>query len=271
MSKGPIVFTSDFGLRDPYVAQVKAVIHRINPNARIYDLTHLIRPFCITCGSYVLYTSIDWFEPKTIFLVVVDPGVGGSRKPLIMRGGEYFFVGPDNGVFWPLIERFGVSSVSLYVINIERLGIPHVSRTFHGRDVFAPAAAYLSLNRKPSEIGEEIDAGSLVKSRLFEKKVSGNESCFRVIYVDRFGNIVLSASNKHFALPSEKTVVVVRRVRDGFVSKAIATGSFSLVEPGSLALYINSLGFLELSMNMGNIYKKYNYRIGDWVCLRSLT
>ncbi len=267
--KGVISFLTDFGTRDPYVGQVKAVIHNINPEATVIDLSHGIKPFCIICGAYALYSSIEWFSPGTVFLVVVDPGVGSSRRAIIVEAGDYYFVGPDNGVFWPVIERFGLDNVLAYSIRVEKLGVRRVSSTFHGRDVFGPAAAWLSKGRHPLDIASPIDPKGLVKLSLFEKRVMGDKHCFRIIYVDRFGNMALSGGEKDFVMPQEKGLVRITRLRDNHVVEAVRTRSFSLVEPGGIVLYINSFGFLELSMNMGNLYRKHGYRIGDWVCLEN--
>ncbi len=263
-----IGFLSDFGLRDPYVAQTKMSIYRINPDARIVDLTHMIKPFCISCASYILYSSIDWFPESTIFLVVVDPGVGGPRRPLILSYDTMFFVGPDNGVFWPIVEKLGEERFSAYTIRQDRLGVPVISSTFHGRDIFAPAAAFLSLGRNPLDIGDPVDLGSLRKLRLLDKMRRDGSPCYRIVYVDRFGNMALSARGMD-ALSELGSTVIVERLRDGYREKAVVTSSFSLVEPGETALYINSFGFLELSMYMGNLYKSHAYRVGDWVCLKS--
>jgi S-adenosylmethionine hydrolase len=267
----PIVFLSDFGLKDPYVGQVKGMIYLMNPQARILDLTHNIKPFCITCGAYVLYSSIEWFPKNTVFLAVVDPGVGSSRKAIIVEKNFLSLVGPDNGLFWPIIEKLGLEGTRVFSINVERLGVPRISSTFHGRDVFGPAAALLSKNVDASEIGTPLSPKSLVRLILFDRKELDGMQCYRIIYVDRFGNMALSGKRSDIEDIPRQSTLNIQRLRDGLSLTVKRVETFSEVNPGDIALYVNSFGFIELSMYMGNLYKRHDFRIGDWVCLKSPT
>jgi S-adenosylmethionine hydrolase len=266
-----IVFLSDFGLKDPYVGQVKGVIYSLNSSVRIVDLTHEIKPFCVTCGAYVLYSSIEWFPRDTVFLAVVDPGVGSSRKAIIVEKGSRFFVGPDNGLFWPVIEKIGLDDIQVFNINFEKLGVSIVSSTFHGRDIFGPAAALLSKGVEASEIGCPLSPDSIERLSLFTKKELEGIPCYRIVYVDRFGNMALSGKGEDIENITLRSTVTIHRLRDGLSLTASRVKSFSEANPGEITLYTNSFGFIELSMYMGNLYKRHGFRIGDWVCLKSLT
>ena len=187
-----IALLTDFGTADTYVGVMKAVIVSLAPEARLVDLTHEVRPHDIRDGAFRLFSAAPYFPKKTIFLAVVDPGVGSARKGLIARAGEWTLVGPDNGLFtyfwlhFPDTEAYELSS------NDHRL--PVVSDTFHGRDIFAPAAAWAARAVPPRHFGERIkqplSLGSLTPLRS-RSRVDGE-----VIHVDRFGNLVSNLSTR---------------------------------------------------------------------------
>ncbi len=261
---GLICFMSDFGLRDPYVAQVKAVLLARSPGSRIVDLAHEIPPFCVSCGSYILYSSYKWFPENTVFLCVIDPGVGSERRALVCRAHGRFFVGPDNGLLWQVLAED--PGASIYSIDVERLGVERVSSTFHGRDVFAPAAAAVSQGRDPAELGTRVSFDSLVKLPIRNVWERGAYKCFRVIHVDRFGNTVLSATREDFTLPELGSRIELL-LPGGRSIKAWVEKTFSRVSVGEALVYYNSFDFIEIAVNMGSASRKLGLNVGDEVCI----
>ena len=203
----PIVLTTDFGLTDGYVGVMKGVILNINPGATIIDLSHDIEPQNLTQGSFLLGTSHPYFPPGAIHVAVVDPGVGTDRKPIVLETPTAMFVAPDNGLLTEVVRRYLPSeslttaqvrlpaSLGAWQLTESRYRLEQVSNTFHGRDIFSPAAAYLSLGVAPSEMGPpvtELVYRPLPEPVLLEGVVKGE-----VIYIDRFGNLVTNISVAH--------------------------------------------------------------------------
>ena len=182
-----ITLTTDFGEADYYVPAMKGVIHTINPAAEVIDLTHLIPPHDIYAAAFTLMCCYKDFPRGTIHLVVVDPGVGSSRRPILVAAGDYTFVGPDNGVFSYIYQR--EQSARIVHLTAEHYFRPTVSNTFHGRDVFAPVAAYVSKLVDWQKMGEEISDPVRFNTPtpvvLSDKAIRGH-----VIHIDRFGNVI---------------------------------------------------------------------------------
>lgn len=256
-----IAFLSDFGLRDPYVAHVKAVIKRLCPGAEVVDLTHLIDSFCVECGAYIIDSSINWLPEETVFLAVVDPGVGSERKPIIIRAISRWFVGPDNGVLSPVLERD--PGARAWVIRPSSLPVGEISSTFHGRDIFGPAAALLSCGAEPDSFGDEVNVGSLARWSLLYERRKGTSLCLRAVYVDKYGNVALSRKSP-LELPLGSRMRVSSPSRE---AEAIYVRTFSQVGEGELALYVNSFGYLEVAVNKGEASKYLGINVGDEVCL----
>ena len=149
-----VTLTTDFGLRDPYVAEMKAVILSICPEAAIVDVSHDVGKFDVRTGAYMLASAAPYFPKGTIHVAVVDPGVGTARRCLIVETKQSFFVGPDNGVLVLAGDKQGI--VSIREITNPKLMLPNVSSTFHGRDIFAPAAAHLANRVAPADFGAEV-------------------------------------------------------------------------------------------------------------------
>ncbi len=258
---------TDFGLKDPYVGIMKSVILRINPYVKIIDISHNIPSFSIRAAAYVLLSAKDYFPKNTIFLVVVDPGVGSKRRAIVVKTKRFMFVGPDNGVLYPAIINDGI--VDIRSIDNQNLILKPTSYTFHGRDIFAPTAAWLSRGVTLDVIGRHIDIDDIVKLDFklikLEKIDLGKTLCGEVAYIDKFGNVTLSIrANTYNVLPLGKLVEINA---NGKIFKAYSARTFSMVKPGDLALYVNSFRFLELGVNMGNAANRLNVGIGDEVCL----
>ena len=182
-----ITLTTDFGARDPYVAEMKAVILDLNPAVRLIDVSHEIAAHDVTEGALALDAMVAVCPQGTIHVAVVDPGVGTRRRGLVIAASGQFFVGPDNGIFTPVLSRSDWQAFELHAAEYRR---SRVSATFHGRDVFAPAAAHLALGIAPARFGPPVTDPvrvTLAAARDVGRGVEG-----RVIHVDRFGNLVTS-------------------------------------------------------------------------------
>jgi S-adenosyl-L-methionine hydrolase (adenosine-forming) len=182
-----VTLTTDFGLRDPYVAEMKAAILSIARDVRLVDVTHEIAPHDVVEAALALEAAARWFPPGTIHVAVVDPGVGTARRGLVVDSGRQRFVGPDNGVFTPFLAAAGWRA---FALTAPALRHATVSATFHGRDVFGPAAAHLARGVPPSRFGARVV--DPVALRLLDRRVSDRRVAGAVVHVDRFGNLVTS-------------------------------------------------------------------------------
>ena len=188
-----ISLLSDFGHKDPYVAEMKAVILSIAPQARIVDITHEIEKFNIRMGAYVLASAAPYFPPNTIHVAVVDPGVGTKRRPIIAETNRSLYVGPDNGLLMLAAHKEHIKKV--YQLDNPKYMLSQVSKTFHGRDIFAPAAAHLAQGNKPSDFGPAIQ--DYILPEFAKPHAKKGELLGEVLHIDDFGNIVsnISAEN----------------------------------------------------------------------------
>jgi hypothetical protein len=252
-----ITLTTDFGTRDPFVGEIKGVILTICPQARIVDLTHEAAAFDITAGAMALASGCSFFPKGTIHLAVVDPGVGTKRKAVAVRAGDYTFVGPDNGILWPATRcRYPLRIVELAN---PRYRLKKVSHTFHGRDLFAPAAAHLANGVALSRLGP-------MRERLvrppFPPIVIGKEGIQgRIVAFDRFGNGITN-------LPVGKTIrqrarrTRVRGQEFGFGE------TYAEAKPGEAIALAGSHGYLEIAVNGGSARSALELRLGTAVLLK---
>jgi S-adenosyl-L-methionine hydrolase (adenosine-forming) len=249
----PIALLSDFGTKDWFVASMKGVILSVNPRATIVDITHDIAPGDITAGAFNLFACHSWFPKGTIFVAVVDPGVGSKRAALAVKSGGFVFVGPDNGLFSLILDNYYKSDVRS--IEKTRYFQKEISSTFHGRDIFAPAAAHLSLGAAFEKLGPKVKTTvclpTMTAARASKKGVEG---C--VIYIERFGNAVTNISS---SLASQASRIRVKRRTIPLCS------SYSDVAQGKPLAVIGSCGFVEISVNRGNAAQKMGLKIGDKV------
>jgi S-adenosyl-L-methionine hydrolase (adenosine-forming) len=249
MKRPIITLLTDFGDRDHYVASMKGVILGINPSCTLVDISHHVKPQDIQEGAFLLANAFSSFPKRTIHLAVVDPGVGGPRRPILVATSNYFFIGPDNGIFMLALQR---EEVKLVVhLNNERYFLPQVRPTFHGRDLFAPVAAHLSLGMKPESFGVEIEAWEELNVNRPEPK--GKELAGEIIHIDTFGNLVSNID--------EQTLFGFTKGRP--FSVKVGRGSFPGLKRGywegkrgEVIALIGSGGFLEISVREGNAQKK---------------
>ncbi len=247
-----IVLQTDFGYKDPYVGVMKGVIKTINPDAEIVDLTHGVTRHNILEAAVNLLVSAEYFPRDTIFVSVVDPGVGTSRKAVLIRTRNYILIGPDNGVLSLLASKDGILQV--FDISKSPYRLPRVSSTFHGRDVFAPVAAWVSRGIPLESVGESMPAGALIKLEVEEPVVSPEEGWFEaiVLSVDVFGNVFLYAREDVVeALGIRRKDKLIVKGSKGEV-ECTMVNTFGDVDIGEGACYINSWGFFEIAVNQGN-------------------
>ncbi len=273
----PIIFLTDYGISDEYVGVVKCVILSINPEAKILDLTHDVKPYDIYHAIFILEKSVDYFPDRSIILCVVDPGVGGRRKPILGEAilknqKKIFFVCPDNGLITPIVEK--AKRMKTFEIDVQKVLEKtkkyvklRLSSTFHGRDIFAPASALISLGIKIKEIGKEkIEPQTLEipKPSYQREKIRGN-----VIHIDRFGNIITNIEEKPLKefldQYQNKIKIAIKRRRktknkkDSDNEGEIAipfVSSYEDVRKGKLLAIIGSYGTLEISLREDNAARK---------------
>ena len=242
---GIITFLSDFGLQDGYVAMVKGVILRINPASRIVDITHQIPAGSILHAASVLQETQPFFPRGTVNLAVVDPGVGTTRRPIAVETADgHFFVGPDNGLFWPFITRSPSSRIVLLKEN--RYFLPAISNTFHGRDIFAPVAAHLSSGVPLDALGPPvIDPVTLT---LPDPEVGDDVLSGTVIRIDHFGNLITNISERTLRtfLGNGHPVIRIGDLTIHGISSA-----YGKAARGGIIALIGSAGFLEIAVNLG--------------------
>jgi S-adenosylmethionine hydrolase len=262
---GIITLTTDFGESDPYGAMMKGVILSINPDAKIIDISHQIPAGSIQEGGLIIKESYTYFPSGTVHVGVVDPGVGGKRRPIAVLVDTYFFVGPDNGLFSTIIETQPHTDV--IHLKEKRYWMHSISPTFHGRDIFAPVAAHLSLGVNPFLMGEKIDNPTPLAYPL--PRENNNGLVGEIIRVDHFGNLITNITREHLSpfLASKDLIITVGRL----TLKKISTTYNDVTEGQALAL-IGSSNVLEIAMNMGRAtdYLGKENAIGTKVQVRSL-
>jgi len=256
-----ITLTTDFGLNDPYVAEMKAVILGICPNAVIIDITHEVAKFNIRMGAYVLASAVPYFPEGAVHVGVVDPGVGTRRRPIVIQTKQSFFVGPDNGLLVLAAEKQGI--MRIHELANPRFMLPKVSHTFHGRDVFAPAAAHLMNGVKPEEFGPEIRKA--VQPEFAKVTQKNGALVGEVLHVDGFGNIITNINEKEVTQSHVKAEVSVDLA--GHKLKLKLCQAYGETKPHTPLALIGSHGFLEISINQGSAAKKFETKPGDKIKL----
>jgi hypothetical protein len=245
-----ISLTTDFD--DFYVGQMKGPIYRINPDAKIIDITHKIKRQSIYDAAFVISTSYSYFPKGTVHLVVVDPGVGGARDPIVLVCDGHIFVGPDNGVFSILNGQ--VFKIDLNKLNqkLAEHGMNNTSRTFHGRDIFAPAAALLD-----SGDMDFLEKKDQITRLPFKKDINKNIALLSILYVDSFGNILLNMN---------KEDADIKEIEISNIKIPVLTHYEEGKNLDLIALYSSS-GYLEISKYLGNANSVLNLKSGDTIKL----
>jgi hypothetical protein len=253
-----ITLTSDFGLKDPYVAEMKGVILTINPEVTLIDITHEIEKFNVRMAAFTLASAAPYFPDGTVHLAVVDPGVGTTRRAIVIRAKKGFFVGPDNGVLVLAAQNQGIEQV--YQIANSKFMLPKVSITFHGRDIFAPAAAYLEKGVDPAEFGSEVK--DLVTPGFATVQHGKGSLTGEVLNVDGFGNIITNITENHAAFMEGEAV----KAELSHASLSLEFGkTYAQAKPKEPILLIGSHGFLEIALNQASAAEKFQAKAGDKV------
>jgi len=237
-----IALITDFGLKD-----------------RIIDITHQIEKFNIRMGAFILASASQHFPKETIYVGVVDPGVGTKRRPIIVETSNSLYVGPDNGLLMMAAEKQGIKHV--YEIKNKRYMLPKISRTFHGRDIFAPAAAHLANGISPEEFGPEIK--DYIVPEYAKPIIEGDTVIGEVLHIDDFGNLITNVS--------EETLSEIGLAEGDLIKFSFGEKSFRLkicraygeVDAGEPLAIIGSHNFLEFSVNLGNAAEYFGLRVGD--------
>jgi hypothetical protein len=246
-----ITFLSDFGLQDAFVGTCHGVMRRIAPEAQIIDITHGIPPQQVLQGALVLGNTLPYM-PRGVHLAVVDPGVGSHRRALAVRTGDgRLLVGPDNGLLLVAADALGDVDEAHELAN-PAYALDSVSRTFHGRDLFAPAAAHLALGVAPAELGPPVDPQALVRLDLPEPDVGQNRIRATVLYVDHFGNIQLNLKRRHLEEAGVLPGVTVELELALERYYAIAARTFTDARRGDIILYEDSYGNVAIAISGGS-------------------
>ena len=257
-----ITFLTDFGLQDDFVGTCHGVMKGIAPDAEIIDITHGIPPQGVLQGALALANSLP-FMPAGVHLAVVDPGVGGARRALALRDkAGRIHVGPDNGLLIPAAEKFqGIPDA--YALANPEYAPESVSRTFHGRDLFAPAAAHLALGVELAELGPPIAPDALARLDLPEPEIGASRIHCTVLAIDRFGNVQLNLDRSHSdaagIVPGTRVELQVGPER----YYAVAARTFADARPGDLILYEDSYRNLSIAINGGSAAAMFGVKPGQ--------
>jgi hypothetical protein len=258
-----ITLTTDFGQKDHYVGTMKGVILSRCPNAQVVDISHQLEQFSILSGAYAIHQSAPYFPPATVHVVVIDPGVGTDRKPLLVEASSQFFVAPDNGVLSFILKRDRAARAR--EISNRDLWLPSVSATFHGRDIFAPVAAALAAGKTtPEDVGALIEKPVLLPD-LEPQKRAPNLWRGLALSVDHFGNVISNFQSAEFEVALQKKFTISAGI--GRVNSA--RSSFGGAPSGLCFAYVGSSGFIELGINQDSAAGRLQVKAGAAIQLET--
>lgn len=261
MSNPIITLTTDYGTGDHLAGVLRGVILKIAPNATVVDISHQVVPMDVLDGALMIGNAYKYFPPRTVHLVVVDPGVGTQRRPILVSGDQHFFVAPDNGVLSVVYER--EPSVTVRHITAEHYFLNPVSNTFHGRDIFAPVAAWLAKTYQSEVFGEEIsDYARFVLPRA---KPNGTALKGVVLRVDTFGNVMTNLTAED--LPAAMAAAGKIRLRIGNAQIEKLAQTFAQGAAGEPIAIVGSSGFIEVAVNKGHAARTLGAQRGTEVTL----
>lgn len=252
-----IALLTDFGLKDPYVGQLKGTILRFAPDARIVDLGHDIAPYALEQAAFYLRVSFSYFPKGTVFTAVIDPGVGSKRRIICLDAFGYHFLAPDNGVLGLLLKD--VAEATAYEMTARYWGT--VCPTFHGRDLFAPMAANLCVGESPETMGQSIPMESLKRLPHSDPQLNGDLLSVRVMHVDRFGNVILNATIDPWMKLFKKQQSISLHSPTAISVKLV--DSYCQLQDGSVGLLPGSQGYLELAQNQYAASSYLGCTVGD--------
>ena len=249
-----ITLTSDFGLHDPYVGMMKGVIHSITPGADIVDITHSIEFANIRQASFIAYTTCRYFPPGTIHVIIVDPGVGTERLPLAVKTSNAVYITPDNGCLSMILND--TANYAIRVIENGDFMLDNISSTFHGRDIFAPAAAHLAYGEDFSNIGKIVD--KVVQLKDLHPSMENDSVKGMVMHIDIFGNVITN-------IPSDFGNGMFLAERNFRINRydAVVVKTFSDVPDGRIGIVSGSSGFIEFVVNKNSAANILRMKTGD--------
>ncbi|HTZ49552.1 MAG TPA: SAM-dependent chlorinase/fluorinase [Verrucomicrobiae bacterium] len=250
MANPIITLTTDYGTDDHLVGVLKGVILKINPDAQIIDITHAVTPYDLLDGALQIASAYTYFPPRTIHVVIVDPGVGTERRPILVSGQNQYFVAPDNGVLSAVFDKEQNFTVR-HLTSEHYFNLP-VSRTFHGRDIFAPVASWLSKNWQPASMGEVIE--DFKRFAMPKPKETNGSWKGVVLKVDSFGNLITNFRAEDLLPESLEKGEIKLQVGNHNVARMVPM--FAGGNPGEPVAYIGSSGYLEVAVNKGNAAKQ---------------
>lgn len=245
MADSIVTLTTDFGTNDHLVAAMKGVILNINPAARIVDINHNVAPYDILDGALCVGNAYKYFPSRTIHVVIVDPGVGTDRRPILVSGEKQFFVAPDNGVLSMVFER---EACTVRHITAEHYFLNPVSPTFHGRDIFAPTAGWLSKTMQTEAFGEVIT--DHVRFAMPKAKANGQMVKGVILRVDAFGNLMTNLTEEEIPIGALDGGPIKMAVNGKQVLRFART--FASGNPGEPIAVVGSAGYIEIAVNRGN-------------------
>lgn len=257
-----ITLLSDFGYQDAYVAVMKGVIARIARDVSICDLTHVLPPQDISAARFNLMMAYPYFPAGTVHLAVVDPGVGSDRRAIALRCPSGFFVGPDNGLFSGVLQQESVLA-AVTLNNPDYWLTPQPSHTFHGRDIFAPAAAHLARGVPISALGDRLNPASLTQLKLPPFTQSAHRCTGSLQYIDRFGNLISNIPAQ--AVPAQGWQAALEVPSRSYNLASIKT--YDEVPAGTLAALIGSHGWVEIACNRGSAAQVTGATVGAAVAV----
>lgn len=246
-----VTLTTDYGTRDYYAAALNGVIRAISAKAEIVTITHDVPPFAVLHGAFLLRQVWLWYPAGTVHLAVVDPGVGSNRRLIAGQYEGRYLLAPDNGLA-TLVHR-DLKAEAMHVIDNPRFALPTISRTFHGRDILAPAAAHLANGVRLRELGPATDHIELLNIAHRAKSV-GPGLVGQVLYVDRFGTLVTNVRGEQLGAP--RILTRPWEVRVGTTTIGPVRASFHEVPPGELVALLGSSGALEIAVNQGSAVER---------------
>jgi S-adenosylmethionine hydrolase len=261
-----ITFLSDFGLKDDFVGTCHGVMKRIAPEAQIIDITHGIPPQSVLQGALVLANTIG-FMPEGVHLAIVDPGVGGPRRPLALRDADgRIYVGPDNGLLLPAAGRAGIEAA--HELANPDYALESISRTFHGRDLFAPAAAHLATGIALADLGPPVHADGLIRLDLPKPAIDGSGIRATLLYVDSFGNIALNLDRDDVEAFGIVSGTRVELELAGERYYAVMARTFADARPGDVILYEDSYKNMSLAISRGSAARMLHASPGQQIRIR---
>ncbi len=290
-----ITLLTDFGYQDAYVGIMKGVIAGINPLANIIDICHNVPPQDIFNGAYLLYTAYKYFPKNTIHVAIIDPGVGSKRDIVCIKTKDYFFLVPNNGLLSFIVQE--EKPKGIFRVTNNKYFLPTTSNTFHGRDIFAPVAAHLSLGIKPQLLGIKINQLTLLDiPKPTSKKTGLLEG--QIIYIDRFGNLITNIKREHLTQyslnqtqnkdqwsedrsqtsdtlkkTSKKKIPLPCNTIETNIGKKKITGlskTYTDAKPGEPLVLFGSAGFLEVSVNQGNAQEYFKVDKGGKIITKNV-